>query len=75
MKFNVFELSEDNKLLGEANVPQIIQENPTNSQQFIESLVDNVVWQMDSDRKAKALKQLQGHIWKYAFENELVKGQ
>ena len=68
-------MSEDNQLLGEVNVPQIIQEDSANRQQFIESIVDNVLWQMDSDRKAKALKQLQGHIWKYAFENELVKGQ
>lgn len=42
---------------------------------MIESIVANVYWQMDMDRKAKPLKQLQGHIWKYAYEKGLVKGQ
>ena len=30
---------------------------------------------MDNDRKVEALKSLQGHIWKFAYEKNLVKGQ
>ena len=42
---------------------------------MIDQLVENVYWQMNADRKTKALKQLQGNIWKNAYENGLVKGQ
>ena len=41
----------------------------------IESVISNVVWQMDADRKATALKQLQGCIWRDAYEKGVVKGQ
>ncbi|XP_074631507.1 enolase-phosphatase E1-like isoform X2 [Acropora palmata] len=41
---------------------------------IIESVVKNVIWQMNSDRKTTALKQLQGHIWREAYENEEIKG-
>jgi len=37
--------------------------------------VKNVIWQMNSDRKTTALKQLQGHIWREAYENEEIKGE
>lgn len=30
---------------------------------------------MSSDRKTTALKQLQGHIWKEAFESGKIKGE
>lgn len=40
-----------------------------------ESLVKNVLWQMDADRKTEALKQFQGHIWRKAFESGEIKGQ
>ncbi|XP_066586097.1 enolase-phosphatase E1-like isoform X2 [Prorops nasuta] len=39
-----------------------------------ESLVKNVLWQMDCDRKAGALKELQGHMWRDAYESGTVKG-
>lgn len=39
-----------------------------------ESLVKNVLWQMDEDRKTGALKQLQGHMWRQAYESGAVKG-
>lgn len=40
-----------------------------------ESLVKNVLWQMDGDRKTGALKQLQGHIWREAYKSGAIKGQ
>ncbi|XP_050431358.1 enolase-phosphatase E1 isoform X2 [Adelges cooleyi] len=32
------------------------------------SVIENVLWQMKNDRKTTALKQLQGHIWKYGYD-------
>nr|XP_033324349.1 enolase-phosphatase E1 isoform X1 [Megalopta genalis]XP_033324356.1 enolase-phosphatase E1 isoform X2 [Megalopta genalis] len=37
------------------------------------SLVKNVLWQMDGDRKTGALKQLQGHMWREAYNSGAVK--
>lgn len=39
-----------------------------------QSVINNVLWQMKSDRKTTALKQLQGHIWKDGYESGLLKG-
>eukprot|EP00043_Microstomoeca_roanoka_P027753 m.15821 g.15821 ORF g.15821 m.15821 type:complete len:277 (-) comp7934_c0_seq1:52-882(-) len=36
--------------------------------------VKSVLWQMDIDRKATALKQLQGHMWLAAYQSGQVKG-
>ncbi|XP_031558435.1 enolase-phosphatase E1-like [Actinia tenebrosa] len=47
----------------------------TTKEKVIRSIVDNVLWQMDSDRKITALKQLQGHIWKKAYEDGEIKGE
>lgn len=41
----------------------------------IDAVVKNVHWQMSSDRKTTALKQLQGHIWREAFEDGKIKGE
>ncbi|XP_011154963.1 enolase-phosphatase E1 [Harpegnathos saltator] len=38
-----------------------------------DSLLKNIFWQMDNDRKTGALKQLQGHIWRQAYETGAVK--
>ncbi|XP_017762036.1 PREDICTED: enolase-phosphatase E1 [Eufriesea mexicana] len=38
-----------------------------------ESLVKNILWQMDCDRKTGALKQLQGHVWREAYNSGTVK--
>ncbi|XP_072746251.1 uncharacterized protein Enoph [Anoplolepis gracilipes] len=38
-----------------------------------ESLLKNVLWQMDNDRKTGALKQLQGHMWREAYKTGAVK--
>lgn len=40
----------------------------------IEGLVNNVKWQMSSDRKAGPLKQLQGLIWKQGYDKGDIKG-
>ncbi|KAK3718786.1 hypothetical protein QZH41_014038 [Actinostola sp. cb2023] len=39
------------------------------------SVVKSVLWLMDADRKVTALKQLQGHIWKKAYEDGEIKGE
>ncbi|XP_041968872.1 claspin-like [Aricia agestis] len=40
----------------------------------IEGLVNNVKWQMSSDRKAGPLKELQGLIWKQGYDSGDIKG-
>lgn len=40
-----------------------------------DSLLKNVLWQMDNDRKTAALKQLQGHMWREAYKTGTIKGQ
>lgn len=40
----------------------------------IEALVKSVKWQMSSDRKVGALKQLQGLIWKRGYDKGEIKG-
>ena len=44
-------------------------------EKVMSTTVANVNWQMSSDRKTTALKQLQGHMWKSAYETGEVKGQ
>lgn len=41
----------------------------------IESLVANVKWQMEHDRKAGPLKNLQGLMWVEAYKEGAFKGQ
>lgn len=41
---------------------------------IVDAVVANVIWQMNSDRKTTALKQLQGHIWRKAFDDGVIKG-
>jgi enolase-phosphatase E1 len=41
----------------------------------MEAVAKNVLWQMDLDRKTKALKQLQGHIMREGYKNGKLKGQ
>lgn len=38
------------------------------------SVIKNVLWQMDGDRKTKALKQLQGHIWRNGYSSGKIVG-
>ncbi|KAL9642782.1 hypothetical protein ABK040_009857 [Willaertia magna] len=41
----------------------------------IESVINNVVYNMDKDRKMTALKQLQGNMWISGYENGELKGE
>jgi methylthioribulose 1-phosphate dehydratase/enolase-phosphatase E1 len=41
----------------------------------IDAIVSNVLWQMESNRKTGALKQLQGHVWRSGYENGQLKSQ
>lgn len=41
----------------------------------VQSVVDNVLWQMDGDRKSTSLKQLQGHMWRDAYKTGKVQGE
>ena len=66
--------NEDEKIYAQGTVPKITDDF-TDKEKLIDSVVKNVLWQMDSDRKTQALKQLQGHIWKIAYENGFVTGQ
>ncbi|EGC37088.1 hypothetical protein DICPUDRAFT_30810 [Dictyostelium purpureum] len=58
------------------DTPEVL--NPIGSdfskEQILESVIRNVIYQMDKDRKSTALKQLQGHMWKEGYEKELIKG-
>ena len=44
-------------------------------EEVIKAVVANVRWQMDNDRKSTELKQLQGHIWRQAYESGDVRGE
>lgn len=45
-----------------------------NKNEFVQSIVANVHWQISEDRKSKELKNLQGKVWKVAFESGEIKG-
>lgn len=40
-----------------------------------DSVVKNVLWQMELDRKTTGLKQLQGHMWREGYSSGDLKGQ
>lgn len=55
--------------------PKIWKLTETNDlNKIIDSIVTNVVWQMDSKRHNTALKQLQILVWVYGYENSELKG-
>ncbi|KAN0034685.1 hypothetical protein ACTFIV_001217 [Dictyostelium citrinum] len=58
------------------NTPEILNpdDESTDKEKLIESVIRNVIYQMDNDRKSTPLKQLQGHMWLEGYEKELVKG-
>ncbi|KAJ8672910.1 hypothetical protein QAD02_004171 [Eretmocerus hayati] len=53
---------EENKVEGVVS----IKDDP--SDETKDTLIKNILWQMDNDRKTGALKQLQGHMWKAAHK-------
>lgn len=42
---------------------------------IINSVIANVKWNMDQDRKMTALKQLQGHMWREGYSSGEIHGQ
>lgn len=50
------------------------QTETTDFHRVVDSLVNNVVWQMDKKRHNTALKQLQILVWVYGYENNELKG-
>lgn len=55
--------------------PKIWKLTETNDlSRVIDSIVSNVVWQMDSKKHNTALKQLQILVWVYGYENNELKG-
>jgi len=59
---------------GSKDAPQI-ENTDSGKAQVIDSVVANVYWQMDQDRKITALKQLQGHMWKDGYMKKVLQGQ
>ncbi|KYR02421.1 hypothetical protein DLAC_01261 [Tieghemostelium lacteum] len=58
------------------DTPKILYdaEDISDSTTQIQSVVDNVFYQMDRDRKSTPLKQLQGHIWLQGYQQGTLKG-
>lgn len=57
------------------NPPKIWKLTETNDfNRIIDSIVSNVVWQMDSKRHNTALKQLQILVWVFGYENNELRG-
>jgi len=44
-------------------------------EKVVQSVVDNVAWQMENDRKSDSVKQLQGHMWRDAYKTGKVQGE
>ncbi|KAG8454345.1 hypothetical protein GDO86_000833 [Hymenochirus boettgeri] len=63
----------DSHLHGFVPIPSHVSENDT--EKVIQAVVENVQWQMSSDRKTTALKQLQGHMWRSAYATGQIKGE
>eukprot|EP00461_Guttulinopsis_vulgaris_P002560 UN02561 len=52
-----------------------LPQDHTNVDELRAQIVQNVLSQMDIDRKIGALKTLQGHIWKQGFESGALVGE
>ncbi|KAI9144979.1 enolase-phosphatase E1-like protein [Paraphysoderma sedebokerense] len=52
-----------------------ILDDESDQDKFIESIVNNIRWQMKHDRKVTALKAFQGYMWKTAYEKGEVQGE
>jgi methionine salvage enolase-phosphatase E1 len=50
-------------------------EGAASKEDVIEAAVKNIQAQMALDRKTRALKQLQGHIWNSGYASGEIKGQ
>ncbi|KAG6794838.1 enolase-phosphatase E1 [Apis mellifera caucasica] len=66
-------LKEQAKKDEEDKIDGFIPITDINTEEERESLVKNILWQMDCDRKTSALKQLQGHMWREAYNSGSIK--
>lgn len=55
-------------------VPEIASSDQTPAS-IMTSVIANVNWNMDQDRKMTALKQLQGHMWRKGYSSGEIHGQ
>jgi len=61
----------DEKVEGAVDIPA----GDSSKEDVVKAVCENVKWQMDGDRKTTELKNLQGLIWREAYESGEVKGQ
>ncbi|KAF7394748.1 hypothetical protein HZH66_007922 [Vespula vulgaris] len=73
-KQDYHKLKEQAKKDEEDKVEGFIPIVDSNMEEEKESLMKNILWQMDNDRKTGALKQLQGHMWQEAYKSTAIKG-
>ncbi|KAG7203273.1 hypothetical protein KM043_010367 [Ampulex compressa] len=73
-KQDLEKLKEQAKKDEEDKVDGFVSISSANTEEEKESVLKNVLWQMDHDRKTGALKQLQGHMWREAYNSGAVKG-
>ncbi|XP_028830000.1 enolase-phosphatase E1 [Denticeps clupeoides] len=66
---------EDHRLNRAGPVHTVDQTVHTDEEKAIREVVENVLWQMAADRKTTALKQLQGHMWRAAYNSGRIKGE
>jgi len=67
------ELSEQDERNQVSGAIKIVNEN-VGKEEVLRSTVENVLWQMDSDRKSGPLKSLQGHMYPEAYKNGKIHG-
>lgn len=56
------------------SAPKIFDKESSRNE-VIRSVVNNVLWNMQLDRKVFALKQLQGQMWRAGYESGAIIGQ
>ncbi|XP_035688168.1 enolase-phosphatase E1 [Branchiostoma floridae] len=67
---------EDKEMDGVVLVPECTTDDDEETRKkVLSAVVDNVLWNMDADRKVTALKQLQGHMWRAAYQTGKIKGE
>ena len=67
-KGDLAKLKEQAKEDNENKIEGIVPIKEGSVEETKESVIKNVLWQMDNDRKTGALKQLQGHIWQAKYK-------
>ncbi|PSN50745.1 Enolase-phosphatase E1 [Blattella germanica] len=68
------EQANEDKRNGIPGVVIIPEYNESNEKDLLEAAKKNVIWQMDLDRKTKALKQFQGHVMHEGYKQGKLKG-